>query len=174
MRDDEEGDDEIRPGRRAADYEVGYGKPPREHQFKPGESGRQRAGTGKKRRRGRSGPRRRARGQATVAVSLGDMLQEAVQRKVRVTQNGRTEKKVLSEVLVERWLAAIVAGGKPNDMLKALQLLEAHNALGKRPQTVPELYASLTREEFANVADIRRRLAAITSEADFADDDGAV
>jgi len=54
-------------------YEVGYGRPPRQSQFKPGQSGN---------------PKGRPKGQKNVAT----ILQETLYRTVLITENGRRRK----------------------------------------------------------------------------------
>ena len=64
-----------------AAYEVGYGKPPKATQFKPGQSGNPRG----KRRRPKSVP---------------DQLAEILKRKVPITRNGRQRQVSMQEVML--------------------------------------------------------------------------
>jgi hypothetical protein len=63
--------------------EVGYGKPPRRHQFKPGESGN---------------PKGRKKG----AKSEVTILQELLQHKVTVTEHGKPRKLTLLETILRK------------------------------------------------------------------------
>ncbi len=58
------------PNSRDSDYEIGYGKPPRASQFKPGESGN---------------PRGRPRGSKNFSV----LLEEELKQRVTINENGR-------------------------------------------------------------------------------------
>jgi Family of unknown function (DUF5681) len=66
---------------RIGDYERGYGKPPPEHQFPPNTSGN---------------PRGRPKGRKTI----GKMLQDALQRKVKIQENGRTRTISVQEYMI--------------------------------------------------------------------------
>ena len=70
---------------------VGYGSPPREHQFKPGKSGN---------------PRGRPKGSLNAATVLGNMLRE----KVTVTQNGRRKSLSKFEALMKQQVNKAAAG----------------------------------------------------------------
>jgi hypothetical protein len=71
-------------GRVGADeYDVGYGKPPRDHQFKPGQSGY---------------PLGRRKGAKNEQTILHDLLQQ----KVRINENGKVRKITLHEAILRR------------------------------------------------------------------------
>lgn len=67
----------------AADYVVGYGRPPRETQFAAGKSGN---------------PKGRPKGSRTV----GAILQDILSQKIAVTENGRTRRIPILEVMFRR------------------------------------------------------------------------
>lgn len=74
------------PERKGADstaYEVGYGRPPKERQFTAGKSGN---------------PRGRPKGSRTVGAVLTDIIQQ----KIAVTENGRTRRIPMLEVMLRR------------------------------------------------------------------------
>lgn len=67
----------------ARNYEIGYGKPPRQHQFKKGTSGNPK------------GRRKGARNEATI-------LRELMEQKVEVRQSGKTRKFIVLEALLRK------------------------------------------------------------------------
>ena len=72
-----------RKGRDAANYIVGYGRPPKATQFAAGKSGN---------------PRGRPKGSRTV----GAILQDILSQKIAVTENGRTRRIPTLEVMFRR------------------------------------------------------------------------
>lgn len=94
------------------DYEVGYCKPPKEHQFKPGNT------SGKGRKKGSKG--------------MKTMVNRAFGKKVGVKEEGRTRRKPKSEVGLDQ-LATGFARGDPKATAPSLQLLERYS-----PQEDPE------------------------------------
>lgn len=66
-----------------ADNDVGYGKPPRAHQFKPGQSGN---------------PKGRPRGAKSEATILQDLLQH----KIGLSEHGKTRRITLHEAILRR------------------------------------------------------------------------
>jgi hypothetical protein len=74
----------MKRGRRETDDdEVGYGKPPRANQFKPGESGN---------------PKGRPKGAKSEATILQDLLQQ----KIGLNDRGKTRKITLHEAILRR------------------------------------------------------------------------
>ena len=69
--------------RTEADDEVGYGKPPRAHQFKPGTSGN---------------PKGRPKGAKSEATILQDLLQQ----KIGLNERGKTRRITLHEAILRR------------------------------------------------------------------------
>jgi Family of unknown function (DUF5681) len=66
-----------------ADDDVGYGKPPRSHQFKPGKSGN-------------------PRGRPTGAKSEATILQDLLQHKIGLSEHGKTRRITLLEAMLRR------------------------------------------------------------------------
>jgi uncharacterized protein DUF5681 len=75
----------------AGDYEVGYGRPPRETQFKPGN---------------RANPRGRHKGSKNTAT----MAREALERPVTVTQNGAQRKMTVRQLAYRKLADKAVMG----------------------------------------------------------------
>lgn len=73
----------VRISPEAKKSDVGYGRPPRAHQFKPGQSGN---------------PKGRKKG----VKNLSTILQEVLQQKVRLTEHGRIRKITVLEAAVRR------------------------------------------------------------------------
>jgi hypothetical protein len=73
------------------DYQVGYGRPPRKHQFQPGQSGN---------------PRGRKRGARGVKAQLREQLNEMVE----ISQNGRTRKVPIKIVVLKSLIAKAAKG----------------------------------------------------------------
>jgi hypothetical protein len=93
---------------RPGDYLVGYGRPPRETQFKPGN---------------RANPRGRHKGSRNTAT----MAREALERPVIVTQNG-TQRKMTVRQLAYRKLADKAVMGDQKALAFLLMLAGEHTA----------------------------------------------
>src|SRR5262245_8154931 len=72
-------------------YEVGYGKPPREHRFKPGQSGNRKG---------------RPKGTKNTAILLEDLFN----RKIEVRTGGSVRKISLREAMLTRFAEAALKG----------------------------------------------------------------
>ena len=75
----------------ARDYKVGFGRPPQEHQFKPGQSGN---------------PRGRPKGTKNYKTDLVEELQE----QVLVTEGGRKQKLSKQRAMIKSLVARAVNG----------------------------------------------------------------
>jgi hypothetical protein len=88
-----------RRGSKSHRYSVGYGRPPKVTQFKPGHSGN---------------PRGRPKG----ARSIGAVLQDIIRQKISVTEGGKTRRLPALEVMLRRLVNDSLKGDQ-----KALKLL---------------------------------------------------
>lgn len=104
--------------RKARNPDVGYGKPPVEHQFKPGQSGN---------------PRGRPRGRKSEAKMLDDVLY----RMVGVRGPGGTRKIPVLEAMLYRFAEDSLKGNTKT----AAFLLARHAAATSMTQEAPELSA---------------------------------
>lgn len=93
-----------RPSRR--DYEVGFGRPPKATQFKPGKSGN---------------PRGRPKGSRPV----GAVLQDILRQRIAVTQNGRTRWLPRLEVMLRK-LANDAMRSEPSAVKLMLSLVDRY------------------------------------------------
>jgi hypothetical protein len=80
--------------KQSADYPVGYGRPPKATQFPPGESGN---------------PRGRPKGNRTI----GAILQDVLGRKVDVTENGKTRRLPVVDVVIRRLINGAMRAEAP-------------------------------------------------------------
>lgn len=85
------------------DYDVGYAKPPRQHRFKPGQSGN---------------PKGRQRGSRNMRT----MLQELLENKVTMTLNGETREMPFKQAFLMQ-LAASASKGSVRDRELFLELI---------------------------------------------------
>ncbi len=99
-RDENVDNDDQTPGDEAADYDVGYRKPPKASQFRPGQSGN---------------PKGRKKGSRGLKTDLEAELRS----KVPVTENGKT-KQLTKQQLV---LKALVTKAAKGDTKAAAQVL---------------------------------------------------
>jgi hypothetical protein len=91
-------------------YKVGYKKPPKEHQFRPGESGRNR-----KRKQADSA-------ESSNSAALFASLRKALAKKISVTVRGKSRKKTLLEILVDKYIQSAL--GDPRLLGNLLKLVE--------------------------------------------------
>jgi len=98
----------LPPTRRAGEKEddVGYGKPPRAHRFKPGESGN---------------PKGRAEG----AKSEETILRELLQKKISLNERGKSRKITVHEGIYRRIIEDCLKGNTKS----AAFLLNRHHAM---------------------------------------------
>ena len=79
-------------------YKVGPGRPPREHQWKPGESGN---------------PKGRKRKPPSLEPEIGKLLEQALNRKVTLRQGGKERSLSMIEAGMEQLAAKIARGDHP-------------------------------------------------------------
>ena len=102
---------------------VGYGRPPKSTQFKPGASGN---------------PKGRPKGSRPV----GSLLQDIIQQKIAVTENGRTRRLPALEIMLRR-LANDAMRGEQRAIKFLLSLIEQY---GASPETKLQLGEMLTED----------------------------
>jgi hypothetical protein len=116
--DEEEAPRELQEHKETAnDDDVGYRKPPRQHQFKPGQSGN---------------PKGKPKGIKSEAT----MIRELFFKKVRLLENGREHYVTMAEALLRRALQDALRGN-----LAAMRYLDARYAaaLATEPSQAGEL-----------------------------------
>ena len=74
-------------GSKSGDYPIGYGRPPREHQFKPGQSGN---------------PKGRRRGSKSLSTILAQELDEVITIKENGTTRRITKRQAIAKQLMNR------------------------------------------------------------------------
>ena len=99
-------DDDIPVSPAERSYEVGYRKPPVAHQFAKGRSGN---------------PRGRPRRSRSIAT----LLREALEKPIRVTENGEQRQITTKEAFVGKLIAGAIRGSQ-RDTRDLLRLLEVY------------------------------------------------
>jgi hypothetical protein len=114
------------------DYSVGYGKPPRQHQFKQGNQAA-------RKRKGR-----------TKTFPIPDLLGQALRTKRKIKWGGVIKSASVAEIFVER-LIQMITNGSPRDLAVIVQLLERYlpDALAGKPEVLEIIHH---RAEGSNVA----------------------
>lgn len=90
-------------------YEVGYGKPPRQHRFKPGNQ----VAKGRKRKK-------------KEGLSIPEILGRAIASKRKIKRGGETFDMPVAEILVERLVQAMTTGST-KDLALIIGLLERYS-----------------------------------------------
>ena len=121
------------------DYEVGYGKPPRQHRFKPGNQA-----AAKRKRKRRSG-----RGGGEM-MSIAQVLERALTTKRRLKRGDDYVTLYAGEVLVER-LVGFIINGSARDLMQVVAMIERYlpQALPGEPERLEVIYR---RAEGSSVA----------------------
>ena len=117
-------------------YEVGYGKPPKQSQFKAGQSGN---------------PKGRPKG----ARSLFALLREDLHRKVQLGENGKVTTVTRAEAVVRR-VVADTLGGKASQtrlLFSLLETLEAQDAAVPEDRSLSKADAELIGNLLKGFAD---------------------
>ncbi|WP_421738815.1 DUF5681 domain-containing protein [Caulobacter sp.] len=125
------------------DYEVGYKKPPKHSQFKPGESGRSRTRD------------QNFREVNKLPRTLNELVREVARKPVKVKEGDTVRNAHLPTLMIERILKEALSGKHPRLIQVAFDLLKDAEAFGDRPMTDDELVRTLTREEINQIDEIR-------------------
>lgn len=116
----------------ATDYEVGYGRPPKEFQIKPGE-------------------RRNPHGRPTGSRNAKTILKQEHDRPIRVQQDGRVRRKRAIDLIMRKDVADALKGderAKKRQIAFALEMAaeeESRQALKSQRQMIAEDEAILAR-----------------------------
>ena len=127
-------------GSKSASDEVGYGRPPREHQFKPGHSGN---------------PRGRPKGSKNETTILYGLLN----RKIEVRQGGTSRKITVLEAILMRFTEDALKGNTKSaaflfNRYAGIQAEEAvGNELGADDREVLDAFARQIESEFKRKED---------------------
>lgn len=127
-----------------SDSDVGYGRPPRQHQFKPGQSGNQ-------------------KGRPKGSKSEDQMLEELLSRKIATREGDRLRKITLREVIYH----GIAEEAVKKRNLKAAAFLFDRSALAKLAQ--PEK-RELTEDDKTVLKAYLKKLSPTTNNEDVNDD----
>jgi hypothetical protein len=124
-------------------YRVGPGRPPREHQFKPGQSGNPR------------GARRKA---ASVVPDLKAVLERALSKKVTLRQGEKQQVVTMATAGIEHLVAQYAKGDRyaRRDLFDLAQKLGVDITAGQG-KAVERAQTDLTAEDQALVADFLQR-----------------
>jgi len=116
--------------KRRSDYRVGYGKPPPEHQFKPGHSGHR--------------PRAEK-----LAQTVEELLRRRLSQEIVAQRGGRKEKLTTAEALVEKLVHSALQGNDANlrFLLKATDRIRAAPAEHIAPSGKRTVRFELSEEE---------------------------
>jgi Family of unknown function (DUF5681) len=125
-----------RSGSSAKRSDVGYGRPPREHQFKPGQSGNK-------------------RGRPKASASEPTVVHKLLNRKVEIRQNGLVRKISLLEAIYFKIAEDALKGNQKAAafLLGRIQIVEPADQLAGRPildsddQKVLEFYAQRVADQ---------------------------
>jgi Family of unknown function (DUF5681) len=108
---------------KSSPYKVGYGRPPKATQFKAGKSGN---------------PKGRPKGPKSVGAVLYDILH----RRIEVTENGRTRRIPVLEVMLRR-LANEAVRSDPRALKLMLSLMDRY---AEAPEVGPQLEEMLAKD----------------------------
>lgn len=114
------------------DYPVGYGQPPREHRFKPGNQ----AASKRKSKPGK-------------ALSLPDIIDRALRTKRRIKRGDQVYALPVADILVERLIQTIM-NGSAQDLARIVAMLERYMPDTLAAQT-EQLQVTYHRAESSNV-----------------------
>jgi hypothetical protein len=114
------------------DYEVGYRRPPKSSQFKPGQTGN-------------------PRGRPRQVKSIDDVLQKRLFAKVKAQENGRPTQITLLEVIVGRLLKRAAEGDNRSIMIVLNQMRLLKGDADAKPDAASPERDRKVLEEFARL-----------------------
>ncbi len=115
------------------DYDVGYGKPPKAHQFKPGnQAARKNKG------------KRKARG-----MTVQEALEKALKTKRKIRKGDKELSMTVAEIFGERIIQMVMTGNS-RDLTKVMEIIQKH-ASGTLAQETEELTITYERAASSNV-----------------------
>lgn len=112
-------------------YEVGYGKPPKKHQFGPGNQAA------------------RKRKKRSQALSIPDVIDKALRTRRKIKRGDQVMTMEVAEVMVER-LVQIMTTGSAKDLIAILTWMEKH-APRALTQQLTEMTVHYRRAEGSSV-----------------------
>lgn len=120
------------PSNDDVETEVGYGKPPKEHRFKKGQSGN---------------PKGR-RAKSSSDINLYDLFRDEYTRMITVTENGKSKKMPLFQVVLRREATSIAKGDRPfpRHILDRL-LIASQSSARTREQIIKEAVLEMLVKE---------------------------
>lgn len=118
------------------DYEVGYGKPPPQHQFRKGRSGN---------------PRGRKRAKLNDAELIAKVRDELI----TMTINGKTRRVTLREAVLRKTIMTVLAKGSVSDYEKLVKLFDRYGAEPEALRIAQQKEAA--DEVIGNIIDIFRK-----------------
>lgn len=141
------------------DYEVGYKRPPKHSQFKPGESGHSRA------------RKQILQEDGKVPRTLNEVVRKVARKPVSVKEGDSVRDADIPTLIVERFLKNALNSNNPRLIKGALEILSDAEAFGDRPMTHDELVRTLTREEINQIDEIQEILARYSNYGDPSSDE---
>ena len=127
------------------DYEVGYGKPPKHGQFKPGQSGN---------------PKGRPKGRESFPV----LLEKCLNRRTRIKVAGETRNVPVLEAIVMRLVHEMAHG--PTDKVIAILKMIKPMLEAETPAAIPleVIEEALTADEMRDFADLYDKIEEVMEE----------
>ncbi|QGN55011.1 DUF5681 domain-containing protein [Novosphingobium sp. Gsoil 351] len=112
------------------DYDVGYGKPPRQHRFKPGNA----AAKGRRRKKPKAV-------EADNPLSIPEILDRALRTKRKIKRGEQVLDMEVADILVER-LVQTMTSGSARDLQYVINLIERFSpgALASSPKPLEVIY----------------------------------